>query len=121
MADSQPKGASLDSADRPAIERRILVIRERQVMLDEDLAELYGVETRVLVQQVRRLTRFPRDGPAADRRHPLLDDQLNRQANQIRAGAPEGARASSAPPLPEERQLKARSLASISQAAFPAN
>lgn len=31
-------------------------------MLDEDLADLYGVETRVLVQQVRRNEeRFPAD------------------------------------------------------------
>lgn len=39
------------------------MIREgRQVMLDEDLADLYGVETRVLVQQVRRNEkRFPAD------------------------------------------------------------
>jgi hypothetical protein len=46
----------------PAIEKRIFVIRERQVMLDEDLADLYGVETRVLVQQVKRnAKRFPTD------------------------------------------------------------
>ncbi len=45
-----------------AIEKRILVVRGRQVMLDEDLADLYGVETRVLVQQVRRNEkRFPTD------------------------------------------------------------
>ncbi|HET7418272.1 MAG TPA: ORF6N domain-containing protein [Solirubrobacterales bacterium] len=45
-----------------AIEQRIFVIRDRQVMLDEDLADLYGVETRALVQQVKRnLTRFPPD------------------------------------------------------------
>jgi ORF6N domain len=44
------------------IEKRIFVVRERQVMLDEDLADLYGVETRVLVQQVRRNEkRFPAD------------------------------------------------------------
>ena len=44
----------------PAIEKRIFVIRERQVMLDEDLADLYGVETKRLVQQVKRnLKRFP--------------------------------------------------------------
>jgi hypothetical protein len=44
------------------IEKRILVVRGRQVMLDEDLADLYGVETRVLVQQVRRNEkRFPAD------------------------------------------------------------
>jgi ORF6N domain len=46
----------------PAIQRRILVARERHVMLDQDLAELYGVETRALVQQVKRnIDRFPDD------------------------------------------------------------
>ncbi|MGH2854161.1 MAG: ORF6N domain-containing protein [Solirubrobacteraceae bacterium] len=46
----------------PAIEKRILVVRERQVMLDEDLAELYGVETRRLIEQVKRnRERFPSD------------------------------------------------------------
>lgn len=45
-----------------AIEKRIFVIRERQVMLDEDLADLYGVETKRLVEQVKRnLERFPED------------------------------------------------------------
>jgi len=38
------------------------MIREEKVMLDSDLAELYGVETRVLNQQVKRnLDRFPLD------------------------------------------------------------
>lgn len=46
----------------PAIEKRILVVRGRQVMLDEDLADLYGVETKRLIQQVKRnLKRFPED------------------------------------------------------------
>jgi hypothetical protein len=36
-----------------AIEKRILVVRGRQVLLDQDLADLYGVETRGFVQQVR--------------------------------------------------------------------
>ncbi len=46
----------------PALEKRIFVVRERQVMLDEDLADLYGVETKRLVQQVKRnLERFPKD------------------------------------------------------------
>jgi ORF6N domain len=45
-----------------AIEKRILVVRDRHVMLDQDLAELYGVETRALVQQVKRnIDRFPDD------------------------------------------------------------
>jgi len=44
------------------IERSILLIRGQKVMLDRDLAELYGVETRVLVQAVKRnLRRFPPD------------------------------------------------------------
>ena len=41
---------------------KIYLIREQKVMLDRDLAELYGVETRVLKQQVKRnLSRFPED------------------------------------------------------------
>ena len=44
------------------IERAILFLRDRKVMLDADLAGLYGVETRVLVQAVRRnIERFPQD------------------------------------------------------------
>lgn len=46
----------------PAIQRRILVIRDRHVMLDEDLATLYEVQTRRLVEQVKRnVDRFPSD------------------------------------------------------------
>jgi len=44
------------------IENRILVIRGQQVMLDRDLAELYGVETKRLNEQVKRnIERFPED------------------------------------------------------------
>jgi hypothetical protein len=44
------------------IERAILSIRGEKVMLDSDLAELYGVETRVLNQAVKRnASRFPED------------------------------------------------------------
>ncbi len=44
------------------IERAILSIRGEKVMLDSDLAELYGVETRVLNQAVKRnADRFPED------------------------------------------------------------
>ena len=40
---------------------KIYHIRERNIMLDRDLADLYGVETRVLKQAVRRnLKRFPK-------------------------------------------------------------
>ena len=44
------------------IERAILVLRGHKVLLDTDLAALYAVETRALVQAVKRhLERFPAD------------------------------------------------------------
>jgi len=44
------------------VEQSIYLIRGEKVMLDEDLAELYGVETRILTRAVRRnLERFPED------------------------------------------------------------
>ena len=50
------------TALQPLIQSRILALREQRVMLDADLAQLYGVETRVLVQAVKRnLARFPED------------------------------------------------------------
>lgn len=46
----------------PSVERRILPIRSQRVMLDADLAALYGVSTRVLNQAVKRNPeRFPED------------------------------------------------------------
>ena len=50
------------TALQPVIQSRILALREQRVMLDADLAQLYSVETRVLVQAVKRnLARFPQD------------------------------------------------------------
>jgi hypothetical protein len=44
------------------IEQSILLIRGQKVMLDRDLARLYGMETRVLNQAARRnIDRFPED------------------------------------------------------------
>ena len=44
------------------IENIIYEIRGKQVMLDRDLAKLYHVETRVLIQKVKRnIERFPKD------------------------------------------------------------
>ena len=44
------------------IEKKIYLIRGHKVMLDSDLAELYGVATKVLLQAVKRnLNRFPED------------------------------------------------------------
>jgi phage regulator Rha-like protein len=44
------------------IERKIYLIRGEKVMLSSDLAELYGVEPKVLIQAVKRnIERFPED------------------------------------------------------------
>ena len=44
------------------IEQKIFLIHGCKVMLDRDLAKLYGVETRVLNQAVQRnIERFPGD------------------------------------------------------------
>jgi len=52
--------ANLIPAER--IERRILLLRGQKVMLDFELAELYGVPTKVLNQAVKRnIDRFPED------------------------------------------------------------
>ena len=54
------KNVSIVVAER--VERRIYMVRGQKVILDSDLAELYGVETRTLVQAVQRnADRFPDD------------------------------------------------------------
>lgn len=58
MSTSQSTIAAL----QPHISRHILLLREQRVMLDADLAALYGVQTKVLVQAIKRNTeRFPVD------------------------------------------------------------
>jgi hypothetical protein len=53
---------SSDLIPSERIERGILIIRGQKVMLDADLAELYGVSTRRLNEQVKRnRERFPPD------------------------------------------------------------
>ena len=44
------------------IEKKIFLIRGQKVMIDRDIAEMYGVETKRLNEQVRRnIKRFPED------------------------------------------------------------
>jgi len=44
------------------VQDRILLIRGNRVIIDRDLAELYGVETKRLNEQVKRnISRFPED------------------------------------------------------------
>jgi phage regulator Rha-like protein len=60
MNDRMSKDRSLIPLER--IERSILLIRGQKVMLDADLAALYGVETKQLVRAVKRnIFRFPDD------------------------------------------------------------
>ena len=45
-----------------ALAARILMVRGQRVLIDSDLAELYGVETKRLNEQIRRnADRFPAD------------------------------------------------------------
>ena len=62
MAKPSSAEGALAPVPLPAIQSHIFVVRERQVMLDEDLAKLYGVETKRLVERVKRnIERFPDD------------------------------------------------------------
>ncbi len=57
---AKAEAAAIQSVEQ--IESLILSIRGKQVILDRDLARLYGVETRRLNEQVRRnMERFPED------------------------------------------------------------
>jgi hypothetical protein len=61
------------------IEQCIFLIRGEKIMLDQDLAALYGVETRALVQAVKRNTeRFPDDFMFQ-----LSDDEFGNLRSQI--------------------------------------
>ena len=52
--------ANLTTLTDEVLINKIYVIREQKVMLDRDLAELYGVETKRLKEQVKRnIERFP--------------------------------------------------------------
>lgn len=60
MAKKKTSPSALIPAER--IERAILLVRGQKVLLDSDLAELYGVEPKALTRAVRRNSdRFPSD------------------------------------------------------------
>ncbi|HRO99113.1 MAG TPA: ORF6N domain-containing protein [Flavobacteriales bacterium] len=62
MVNEAPARYSTVAPPDAAITGRIHLIRGQKVMLDRDLAELYGVETKQLKRQVRRnISRFPED------------------------------------------------------------
>ena len=54
--------SKVSSITETAIESKIYLIRGQKVMMDSDLAEMYGVETKVLKQAVKRnMDKFPED------------------------------------------------------------
>ena len=58
MAKSKSKGSVPDEV----VMTKILLIRGKKVMIDRDLAELYGISTKRLNEQVKRnIKRFPAD------------------------------------------------------------
>ena len=70
------------------IANKIYLMRSTKMMLDRDLAELYGVETKVLKQAVRRnIDRFP-----ADFMFELTRDEFNNLRSQIVTSSWGGAR-----------------------------
>lgn len=77
------------------IEKAILLIRGQKVMLDRDLAELYGVAAKVLNQAVRRnLKRFP-----GDFMFQLSKEELENWRSQIVTSSPEARMGLRRPPL----------------------
>ena len=68
----------LTTTDNQTIQNKIYTIRDLQVMLDRDLAALYGVETRALKQAVKRnIERFPEDFMFE-----LIDSEINLMVSQ---------------------------------------
>jgi hypothetical protein len=55
---------ALELVAAPAIEKRVFIVHGRQVMLEEDLADLYGVKTKHLIQQVKHNLRVLRSDRA---------------------------------------------------------
>jgi len=67
----------MPTIDSSVVERSIVFIREETVILDQDLAALYGIETKVLVQSVKRnLARFPAD---------FMFQLTNQEVNNLRS------------------------------------
>ena len=68
----------LTTTDNQTIQNKIYTVRGVQVMLDRDLAALYGVETRALKQAVKRnIERFPEDFMFE-----LIDSEINLMVSQ---------------------------------------
>jgi hypothetical protein len=87
-----PKGeAGMSGSElikKEEIQNRINTLRDVQVMMDEDLALLYGVETKVLNQTVKRNSeRFPEEFMIQ-----ITDDEFNRLRSRIVTSNQRGGR-----------------------------
>ena len=76
---SENEITTIGTSEVEVIKHRIYEVRGLGVMLDRDLAELYGVETRALNQAVRRnIERFPEDFMFV-----MTEDEMNIWKSQI--------------------------------------
>ena len=68
MASAKPRKPRVILVPAERIERSILLIRGQKVLLDRDLADLYAVETRVLIQAVNETSAgFPQTSCSSSR------------------------------------------------------
>ncbi len=76
------------SKARQGIEQAILFVRGHRVLLDADLATMYGVQTKVLIQSVKRnMARFP-----GDFMFQLVPDEIETLRSQIVTSKSRGGR-----------------------------
>jgi hypothetical protein len=83
MTDRKPR------VDAVEVAKRIIVVRGQRVLLDADLAALYGVRTERLNQQVRRNpARFPEDFVFLPKIKELLDNSLQNASSSRKHRGP---------------------------------
>ena len=100
------EAATIQSVEQ--IESLILSIRGKQVILDRDLARLYGVETRVLNQAVQRnIERFPEDFMFK-----LTKEEYENMSSQFVTTSKEGISRSQIATLNENEILKSQNVIS---------
>jgi len=62
MSDKKSSNANIIVVDKSLIQKKIQFIRNMQIMIDRDIAELFDVETKRLNEQVKRnIERFPEE------------------------------------------------------------
>jgi len=105
--------ADTSGKDFVRLEQRIRTVRGVQVILDADLAEIYGVPTRALNQAVRRnLGRFPADFAFQLSRA----EMVNLRSQIVISSSGHGGRRHSAWAFTEHGAIMAASILSTSQA-----